>query len=217
MASFRATRETILFAHNQNFLNDEEFLLLYDLNRSKNPDFPYWKYPVFDLDGLDESECLANFRFNKSDIYDLKELLGIQDEINCYNRTKVDGVEALCVFLKRFSYPIRYGDMIPMFGRPVPELSIISYNILNHIYANYNRLFTGFNHPWLSRVALQSYANIIHDKGAALDFCWGFVDGTVRPVCRPNQNQRILYNGHQRVLSNGVLSNFKVWLFQMVL
>ena len=86
--------------------------------------------------------------------------------------------------------------------------------MLNHIYANYNRFFTGFNHPWLSRVALQSYANIIHDKGAALDFCWGFVDGTVRPVCRPNQNQRILYNGHQRVLSNGVLSNFKVWLFQ---
>lgn len=29
--------------------------------------------------------------------------------------------------------------------------------------------------------------------------CWGFIDGTVRPNCRPSQNQRLLFNGHKRV------------------
>ena len=41
----------------------------------------------------------------------------------------------------------------------------------------------------------------MHLKGAPLDSCWGFVDGTVRPICRPGENQRILYNGHKRVHS----------------
>ena len=64
--------------------------------------------------------------------------------------------------------------------------------------------------------ALKQYSNAIYEKGAALDFCWGFVDGTVRPVCRPRENQRILYNGHKRVHAikfqsivtpNGLISN----------
>ena len=39
----------------------------------------------------------------------------------------------------------------------------------------------------------------VSDKGAALDNCFGFVDGTVRPICRLGENQRMVYNGHKRV------------------
>ena len=28
---------------------------------------------------------------------------------------------------------------------------------------------------------------------------FGFVDGTVRPICRTGENQRLVYNGHKRV------------------
>ena len=57
---------------------------------------------------------------------------------------------------------------------------------------------------------------MIEQARAALDNCWGFVDGTVSPVCRPSENQRVLYNGHKRVhsikfqavaLPNGLLRN----------
>ena len=53
-------------------------------------------------------------------------------------------------------------------------------------------------------------------KGAPLDNCFGFVDGTVRPNTRPRENQRVLYNGHKRVqaikfrsvaLPNGLIAN----------
>ena len=48
---------------------------------------------------------------------------------------------------------------------------------------------------------LQEYADVIHAEGAALNNCFGFIDGTVRPISRPGQHQRIVYNGHKRVHS----------------
>ena len=46
---------------------------------------------------------------------------------------------------------------------------------------------------------LEEFARSVHNKGAVLQNCWGFVDGTVRPICRPRQNQKSLYNGHKKV------------------
>ena len=46
---------------------------------------------------------------------------------------------------------------------------------------------------------LQRYADAISGQGAPLDNCFGFVDGTVRPISRPDERQRIVYNGHKRV------------------
>lgn len=50
-----------------------------------------------------------------------------------------------------------------------------------------------------SRINLEEVARAIHRKGAALDNCWDFVDGTIRPICRPGENWRVVYNGHKRV------------------
>ena len=50
----------------------------------------------------------------------------------------------------------------------------------------------------------------------ALENCFGFVDGTVRPICKPGKNQRVLYNGHKKVhaikfqslaVPNGLVAN----------
>ncbi|CAB3977112.1 Hypothetical predicted protein [Paramuricea clavata] len=64
---------------------------------------------------------------------------------------------------------------------------------------------------------LESYANAIHVKGSPLLTCFGFIDGTVRPICRPSVNQRIaVYNGHKRLhaikfqsicIPNGLIAN----------
>ena len=57
---------------------------------------------------------------------------------------------------------------------------------------------------------------MIEQAEAALDNCLGFVDGAVRPVCRPSENQRAIYNGHKRIhstkfqavaLPNGLVGN----------
>ena len=155
-----------------------------DLNRSKYPDFPYWNYN-FDFDSLTDDECKADFRFYKNDVYVLKEVLRIPDDFVCNNNLHVNGVEALCVLLRRFSYPIRFGDMVPKFGRPEPQLSMIAGDITNFVYNMHHNKVHNFNQNLLSQANLQRYANAIHQAGAPLDNCWGFVDGTVRPICRP--------------------------------
>jgi nuclease HARBI1 len=45
---------------------------------------------------------------------------------------------------------------------------------------------------------LQTYADIIHNAGAPLTGIWGFIDWTIRHICRPSQWQRQAYNGHKK-------------------
>ena len=67
---------------------------------------------------------------------------------------------------------------------------------------------------------LKQYAAAIAGKGAALDNCFGFVDGTVCPISKPGEHQRIVYNGHYKghervhalkfqsvALPNGLIAN----------
>ena len=217
MPRLRDVRDCLLMAHAQHLIHDAEFLFLYKASKSRNLDIPYWKYQPFDLDQLTDDECRGDFRFLKNDVYLLKDILLIPDEINCYNRTKVDGIEGLCIFLKRFAYPCRYSDMIPIFGRSVQELCLVSNYVMDTLYNLHGNLLTCLNQRWLSPVNLENLCNAIHQSGATLGNCWGFVDGTVRPVCRPNENQRVLYNGHKRIHSikfqslvspNGLIANF---------
>lgn len=112
---------------------------------------------------------------------------------------RVDSTEAICTMLKRFAYPCRYSDMIPRFGRPVPELCIISNTVMRMMHQQWGFLLTSFDRELLAPENLQRYAHAVHEKGAPLTNCWGFIDGTVRPISRPGINQRVLYNGHKRV------------------
>ena len=148
---------------------------------------------------MNDDECNASFRFLKNDVYLLKELLQIPDRITCPNRAVVSGIEALCILLKRYAYPIRLGDMVATFGRPVPQLSMVATEMTNMLYNMYNHKLTSFQQSWLAPACLKSFADAIHAAGAPLTNCWAFVDGTVRPICRPGELQRVVFNGHHRV------------------
>ena len=154
---------------------------------------------MFDLDKLNDDECMAEFRFLKNDIYYLCEKLQIPNEMTCSNRLKISGIESLCILLKRFAYPTRLGDMVHMFGRPVPQISMVATDMTDFMYGMYGHKLTNLNQPWLAPDKLEQYAQAIHDVGAPLTNCWAFVDGTVRPICRPGEFQRIVFNGHHRV------------------
>ena len=199
MSTFRENRIALLEAYGNNLINDEEFLLLYDINTSNSLELPYWKYPYFDLDKMCDDECKAEFRFLKNDIYTLIEALRIPEEIKCYNGLKITGTTALCALLKRFAYPCRYLDMISRFGLAVPQLCMITNQMMNFVYDTWSHLLHSFNQEWLSPQNLERYCQVIHNHGAPLNNCWAFVDGTVRRVCRPGSNQRVLYNGHKKV------------------
>ena len=55
-----------------------------------------------------------------------------------------------------------------------------------------------FNQGWLSRPCLQTFSDSIYRTGAALDNLRGFLDNTVRPICRLKFQQRSLCSRHKR-------------------
>ena len=89
--------------------------------------------------------------------------------------------------------------MIPLFGRAVPDYCIISMEIMNHVYSRFSRLLDDFNLLLHQPRHLEIFCQAIYNKGAPLQNCFGFVDGTVRPISRPGKNQRVVYNGHKKV------------------
>ena len=52
MPTYRKTRVCLLTSFAEGLIDEEEFLLLYDLNVSKKLDLPYWSYEKFELDTL---------------------------------------------------------------------------------------------------------------------------------------------------------------------
>ena len=212
----RDIRNLLVESFDDNDIPEDEFLLLYDANTLKNPDFPYDCYGSLDLNEMDNSKCLAEFCFHKNDVPVLLEALQLPQSFTCHQGTTCDGIEALCIILRRFAYPCRYSNLIPRFGRPVPELSMISNLVMDTVYQERNHRLPQWNNTLLNPPLLESYAHGIDSKGSPLPNCFGFIDGTVRPICQPEQNQRIIYNGHKRVhglkyqfviLPNGMIAN----------
>lgn len=115
MASFKTMQDLLILSHTSNFIDDEEFLVLSDLFEWKNPCFPYEDYSPFNLDEMTESECLSEFRFRKRDFPILADVLGIPKTIRCEQGSTCDGLEGLCMVLRRLSFPCRYADMIPSY------------------------------------------------------------------------------------------------------
>ena len=150
MASFKEIRSILLQIFDDGDISEDEFLLLYDVNTSKNPDFPYESYGKFDLNDMDDSECLSEFRFRKSDLPVLSEALHLPNYFTCQQGTIFGGIEGLCIALQRFPYPCRLSDLIPRFGRPVPELSMISSLVVDTIYQEHNHRITQWNDTLLS-------------------------------------------------------------------
>ena len=106
--------------------------------------------------------------------------------------------------------------MIARFGRPVSELCMITNRVMDFIYDLHGHRITQWNPTVLNSRLLGEYATAISDKVAALDNCFGFVDGTVKPISRTEEMQRIVCNGHKRVHAlkfqpvatpNGLISN----------
>ena len=132
-------------AYQDGRIHDTEFALLYDLNSSENLEFPYWKYGRFDLDSMTDDKCKAAFRFLKNDIYSFEDVLDIPDIMKCPKGVLVDGTEVLSVLLKRFAYPCRFADMVARFGRPVPQLSMITNQMMDYSFDEYSHLLADFN------------------------------------------------------------------------
>lgn len=140
---------------------------------------------MFDLDSMLNDECKNEFRFEKNHLPLLADVPQIPPVFKCPRASVADGMEGLCMLLKRLSYSCRYADMVRRFGRPIPVLSMVTNQVLDFIYNTHRRKILWWNNDLLNPRSLEEYTYAVSRKGVPLDNCFGSVDGTERPISRP--------------------------------
>ena len=70
--AFKNVRNMLLINHNDGFIDGEEFVVLYNLNASRNLDFPHDSYAPFHLEELDESKIVLQSFALENEIYELQ-------------------------------------------------------------------------------------------------------------------------------------------------
>ena len=95
--SFKTLQEALLLSLEEKLIDDEEFAVLYEefTPQFKNPPFRHWDYEKFSLENKDPAELQADFRFEKSDISLLVDVLQMPDTFTCPNGTVCDSTQAL--------------------------------------------------------------------------------------------------------------------------
>jgi len=84
-----------------------------------------------------------------------------------------------------------------LFGRDRSSLCRIYLHTLFAIYERHAHRVNWW--PGLTPARIAHYAAHVQQRGCPLAGCWGFVDGTGRPIARPTHYQRAMYSGHKRL------------------
>ena len=87
---------------------------------------------------FDDEQYIVDFRFSKTHLYTLLNVINIPDRVITVQGTVFEDIEVLCILPKRLSFPCCYTDMTPMFGRNPTELCLIYNTMINLIYENHN-------------------------------------------------------------------------------
>ena len=103
MSSFHDVQALPFLSYEDGMLDEDKFSLLHEQFVPKNSNFSYEVYDRFSLYEGNDAECLAQFRFRKHDLQILSEVLQIPGSLRCYQRSVVDGMEGLCILLRRLS------------------------------------------------------------------------------------------------------------------
>ena len=109
-------------------------------------------------------------------------------------------MEGLLVHLRRLSYPNKLCELAEEFGRSKATLSIIFNTILIWFTRQWGHILENpFTRPYFTQARLETYAASVAAVVGVDPRVWGFIDGAVRPICRPPIGQQHFYNGHKRV------------------
>lgn len=119
------------------------------------------------------------------------------DKIVAENGCAEESVYALAMLCRRLVYPARLCDLQHSYGWEKSKASRIINTTAIWIFERWKHLLR-WNPSYLTPSKLKEFADAVYGSGAPLSTCFGFIDGTLREVARPEINQRLLYNGWKR-------------------
>ena len=154
---------------------------------------------------ITEAEAVLHFHFRKSDLQELINQLW--DRVNGY----LNGTHDKVIVANRYTVPYETGMLLVLFRlahttRIRPEMEMFFGMRRRHIACALDTFtealcalaLTYLSNPLLLARFFPSYGDSIHRKCGLLDHIWGFIDGTIRPTCRPSHFQKSNYSGHKR-------------------
>lgn len=197
---FEVAIALLLEAADEGTIDEDELVLFFlALEEDFKAIYPTPEYGKrIDIDSLTVEQCVGLFRFKQVDLRQLCTLLKLPANFTFSNGTTWTALEGLCVVLRRLAYPCRLRDLAEMFGRSPTCLSIVFNRTCIYLSLTWQHHLEDLQAAYLTPGRYTSYAQAIGTM-CPLQSCWGFIDGTVRPICRPIHEQRAFYNGHKRV------------------
>jgi len=90
-------------------------------------------------------------------------------------------------------------DEIKIFGRSQSYVSLVFNDVLVYRSSQF-REFLFWDKERLSLQKISNYTKAI-EKVVGGSSIWGWIDGTMRPFCRPGENQAYYYSGHKKAHS----------------
>ena len=150
----------------------------------------------FDLATLDDKSFVSHFRFEKHEVHTIIAALGLPEYIKSSERDKGSAVEVFCLMCMKWAYPTRFCSLIRTFGRSAPGMSRLIKALRILLYERYSNALR--NPAPLSAAQCATYAAAIECK-CGMPVVVGFIDGTVREICKPVVLQGPLYNGKDRI------------------
>ena len=127
----------------------------------------------------------------EADIYKLCSLLQFPEKVISTSRVTSTDLECIYIMLRRLAYPNRLKDVENILGgRHQSEISVLCTYAVQHVYNTHRHLLLNINQTWIiDNIPL--FAEAITNAGSPLTNLWEFVNGTVRPIRRPTNNQRV--------------------------
>ena len=168
----------------------------------------------FTLDNWDDEWIKLRLRFTRQEIRRILPLLYLE-QVTYQFRYNPAPEKALCIVLARLAWPNRLADLMPWFGCSRSQLSVIFNDVVMHLFNLFReKLYWPSSH--LSVNILKSFAQAIGRLGGG-DRVWGWLDGTIVKIARPEVNQGLSYTGYKKshglkfqgiVTPNGLLASF---------
>lgn len=103
------------------------------------PDYRF--HPSFCGTAQTQGLCAEDlFRFDEDQLYELVVALRFPAVMYTSQRDKFNAIEGLCLVLRRLIFPIRYKDLVCLFGRQTGPLSRIFHHTLSWLYVRWRHL-----------------------------------------------------------------------------
>lgn len=138
------------------------------------------------------------FRFTADELHDVATALDIPEVFVTSSRYRFEAIEAFGLLCARFRTPSDIYVLTSLYNRSIAAISEVVNELTEYLDERWKHLLGFDRNGILSTENLEQYAEAIHDFGAPLDSIWGFLDCTIRQICRPRWFQRAAYNGHKK-------------------